>query len=48
MLSPVPVAAAPVMITFLRPELLIVSVFVRELPIATVPNPRGDGKKKME
>jgi hypothetical protein len=48
MLKPVPVAVAPVMITFLDPELLIVSVFVSELPIETVPNPRGDGDRKRE
>jgi hypothetical protein len=48
MLNPVPVTEVPVMITFLPPELLIVSVFVSELPIETVPNPRGDGDKKRE
>lgn len=48
MLNPVPVTAAAVMITFLQPGLLIVSVFVSEPPIATVPNPRGDGDKERE
>lgn len=48
MLNPVPVTDAPVMITFLQPGLLIVSLFVTELPTGTVPNARGDGEKKME